>query len=144
MDAEQEKRPTPKPSSLQGERVAIDKKRVFIAVLFLGILLGIGVVWAKDALPRFLDEQEKKTEMRSKEAGRVAGETDVNFDLLQEQIDEIKKNVAQLKAEDLAKQKPVQKILDDLEELKAKASESAKTLDVKGNLCEEAKKRFCQ
>ena len=58
MDAEQEKRPTPKTSSLQGERVAIDKKRVFIAVLFLGILLGIGVVWAKDALPRFLDEQE--------------------------------------------------------------------------------------
>lgn len=144
MDREQEIRTAPGTSSLRSERVAINKKRVFVAILFLGILLALGVVWVKDALPRFLAEQEKRTEMRSKEAGRVAGETDVNFDILQEQIDRIKRDVSDLKPEDLAKQRSVQKIIDDLETLKQKASESAEIFDIKGNLCEEAKKKFCQ
>ena len=147
MEMEQQARlknsPTVKRDKTQ-DSAYIDKKRVFVAILIVGAIVGLGFMWTKNALPRILSQQEKKAQEQLDEVGQVAGETDVNLNGLQNQIDKIKKDVSELKAEDLVIQKPVQKILDDLEALRKKASESAKIFDVKGNLCEEAKRRFCQ
>lgn len=126
--------------------IEIDKKRVFIAVIVLVIVTGVGAVWVKEAIPKFL--AEKKAEMQNPQqnsSGQVAGEQiDQQKEELQKQIEEIKVNITKLKPEDIKEQAPVQKILSDLDDLAKKASESAKVFDVKGNLCEEAKKRFCE
>lgn len=122
----------------------IDKKRVLIAVLMLGVLLGIGLMWGKVALPRFLAKQEKRMEEQAIKSGEVAGQTDINFGELQNQVDEIKKDVISIKVEDVKEQGAVKKIINDLDELIKKATESARIFDVKGNLCEEAKRRFCE
>ena len=110
--------------------------------------MGVGAVWAKEALPNFLAEKNTQLQQKTAEknsSGQVAGEQiDEQKEELQKQIQEIKTNVTNLKPEDIKQQAPVQKILGDLDELAKKASESAKILDVKGNLCEEAKKRFCE
>lgn len=132
---------------IKEEAGVIDKKKVFIALFALFIIMGIGIVWGKDAIPHFL--AEKKTEIQKSgeknSSGEVAGEQiDRQKEELQKQIEEIKVNITRLKPEDIKEQAPVQKILGDLDDLSKKASESAKIFDVKGNLCEEAKKRFCQ
>src|SRR3989338_6679164 len=131
---------------LKQDPVSIDKKRVAIALVGLAVLLGVGAVWAKEALPNFLAEKNTQLQQKTAEknsSGQVAGEQiDEQKEELQKQIQEIKTNVTNLKPEDIKQQAPVQKILGDLDELAKKASESAKILDVKGNLCEEAKKRF--
>jgi len=133
---------------LKQDPVSIDKKRVAIALVGLAVLLGVGAVWAKEALPNFLAEKNTQLQQKTAEknsSGQVAGEQiDEQKEELQKQIQEIKTNVTNLKPEDIKQQAPVQKILGDLDELAKKASESAKILDVKGNLCEEAKKRFCE
>ena len=126
----------------------IDKRRLLLGVaLLLGVFAG-AVFWAKDTVPRFLAERRHVLqETQSKQAGSVAGLSDVRSSLeedIQEQIGEIKKNIAEIKTEDLKDQEAVKKILKDLDGISQKASESAKVLDVKGNLCEEAKKRFCE
>lgn len=131
----------------RSEKVAIDKKRVLIALVLITALVGLGVFWGKDNLTKTLSKFQVR-----KDAGKVAGEKvelkspalGESRQAFQKQVDEIKKNITQLKPEDIAKQGPVEKILHDLDDLKQKATESADILDVKGNLCEEAKKRFCQ
>lgn len=128
----------------------VDKKRVFIA-LILGIgVLGMGGWWAKDKLSALLEQKQAMESVGVQESGSVAGLEKDRLVLeeqkkdLQKRIDEIKKDVSELKPEDIKKQAPVEKILSDLEEVKKKASESAEIFDIKGNICEEVKRRFCQ
>lgn len=141
----------------------IDKKRVFIALLIFIVLVGAGGFWAKNNVPKFLAQKQIEDIAHTGSAeerlgssdegtktGEVAGSSEQRFTVedtkqdLQKQIDEIKDTIAKLKPEDIKEQAPVQKILGDLDELAKKASESAKIFDVKGNICEEAKKRFCE
>ncbi|GEM_PF-4583802 len=127
----------------------IDKKRVFIAIVIIAVFIGVGGVWAKNNLPKFLADNAKK-EILQKEGGKVEGLEDVRIEVdgqkreVAKQIDAIKENIINLKPEDIKEQEPVKKILSDLDELKDKATESAKIFNIKGNLCEEAKKRFCE
>lgn len=123
----------------------IDPKRFLIGIVVIGLVMGGLAFWAKDNLPRFLSAQQERLAQRQMEKpGIVAGESDINLNGLQEQIDGIKKDVLQLKADDIKNQEPVQKILNDLDALARQASQSAKVFDVKGNVCEEVKKRFCE
>lgn len=131
----------------------LDKRRIFIAVLILGAIVGLGGFLAKDKIPQFLAQKQKEittSPQNENEAGEVAGisEERIQFEdqkqEVQKQIDEIKESITKLKPEDIKEQAQVKKILSDLDDLSKKATESAKVFDVKGNLCEEAKRRFCQ
>ena len=141
----------------------LDKKRIFIAAILFG-LVGLGGFLAKDKVSQFLAQKQNVSEEQTAgagsskeeaggkedEEGKIAGAAEEKLTLdakkqdLQKQIDKIKETIAKLKPEDIKEQAPVQKILSDLDELSKKATESAKILDVKGNLCEEAKRRFCE
>lgn len=122
-------------------RQTIDKKRLFIAIVIITFLIGIGGVWAKNNLPK---------QNSAPASGQVEGIKDKALGIeeqkqeIQKKIEEIKGDIVSLKPEDIKEQEPVKKILSDLDELKDKATESAKIFDIKGNLCEEAKKRFCE
>lgn len=129
---------------IKDDALVIDKKRVLIGVIIFAVILGAGALWVKNTLPHFLAAQEKKLDEKTASQGQVAGEADINVEGLQDQIDKIKNDVTKIKVEDVKEQEAVKKILNDLESLKEKATESAKVLDVKGNLCEEVKRRFCQ
>lgn len=129
----------------------LDKKRVLIALLILAITIGGSAVWAKNNLPKILSQKQTVSpHLPSNSEGEVSGSQDsrLEFDKqredLQKQIEEIKKDIAKLKPEDIKEQEPVKKILNDLDDLRQKALDSTKVFDVKGNLCEEAKKRFCE
>lgn len=142
----------------------LDSKRIFIALLIFTVLVGLGGFWAKNNVPKFLAQKQdspqkeqsegsgvskEETDGNEDDKGRVAGASEENLTLeakkqdLQKQIDEIKDTITKLRPEDIKEQAPVQKILADLDDLSKKATESAKVFDVKGNLCEEVKKRFC-
>ena len=136
-------RSSPKKEETIGFR-DLDPKRLFVGLAILIVIAGAVSMWAKDNFPRYLAQQDKITEEKAKEIGSVAGEADVNLDGLQTQVDEIKKDVIGIKVEDVKEQESVKKILRDLDELIKNASQSTKMFDVKGNLCEEAKKRFCE
>lgn len=129
------------------EPLEIDKKRVLIAIV-LGGFVATGIfVWMKNNPARIADMHVQKS---SSSSGEVAGATSSRISLsekqeeLQKQIDQIKENVTKLKLEDVKDQEVAKKILGDLDGVLKQASESAKVLDVKGNLCEEVKRRFCE
>lgn len=128
----------------------IDKKRLFIGVVLLAAVLSGTVVWGKETLPKFAERFKNATLVREKNIGEVAGTSDAKAGLeaqreeVQSKINEIKSSVTSLKPDDIKNQAPVQKILSDLDDLAKQASESTKFLDIKGNICEEAKKRFCE
>ena len=128
----------------------IDKKRLFIGIVILTLVSGGIFVFGKKTLPKVTEEFKNATTAREKIEGEVAGISDPELNLevqrkeVQNKIDEIKSSVTSLKPEDIKEQATVKKILSDLDDLAKQASESAKILDVKGNICEEAKKRFCE
>lgn len=130
-----------KEEKIKQQEVQIDKKRLFIAIVIITFLIGAGGVWAKNNLPK---------QNSAPASGQVEGIKDATPGIeeqkqeIQKKIEEIKGDIVSLKPEDIKEQEPIKKILSDLDELKDKATESAKIFDVKGNLCEEAKKRFCE
>lgn len=129
------------------EPTEIDKKRVFIGLIVLAVVLVATLIWTKNNPPKFANQSLQK---QKEGAGQVAGAADSNFNLsdkqeaVQKQVNDIKENITKLKVDDLKDQDTVKKILNDLDGLVQQASQSAKVLDVKGNLCEEIKKRFCE
>ena len=135
--------------SNKGEKGVIDKKRVFIGFLVLALVLTGIVYWGKDALPQFKASVQKITTVKQNNGGEIAGASDAKEQLkaqreeVQGKIDEIKSSITSLKPEDIKNQGPVKKILSDLDDLEKQASASMKIFDIKGNICEEAKKRFC-
>lgn len=136
--------------TIKKDQEVIDKKRVFIALLLFAVILGGAVFWGKETGPRLTQRFKDITAVRQQNAGEVAGSSDTKAEFkeqrqeLQNKIDEIKTGVTKLKPEDIKEQVPVKKILSDLDDLAKQASESTKFLDIKGNICEEAKRRFCQ
>lgn len=132
------------------ERGEIDKKKAFIGFLVVVLVLTGIVFWGKEALPKFAERFKNVTMVRERTQGEVAGSSDAKAGLqaqreeVQSKIDEIKESVTKLKPDDIKNEAPVKKILSDLDDLAKQASESTKFLDIKGNICEEAKKRFCE
>lgn len=130
-----------KEEKIKQQEVQIDKKRLFIAIAIIVIFISASGIWAKNNLPK---------QNSAPAAGQVEGIKDATVGIeeqkqeIQKKIEEIKGDIISLKPEDIKEQEPVKKILSDLDELKDKATESAKIFDIKGNLCEEAKKRFCE
>ncbi|MBI2036530.1 hypothetical protein HYT17_02790 [Candidatus Microgenomates bacterium] len=128
----------------------INKRRLIIAILIFVVLAGAASLWAKNNLPKFLNQKLITNQDAVGKAGQVEGSKDVRTEVeeqkqeIQNKIEEIKGDITNLKPEDIKEQEPVKKILSDLDELKNKATESSKIFDIRGNLCEEAKKRFCE
>jgi len=150
LDAKPQTKPQGVPSLKQKEKEKeehpeLDKKRVLIGLIVAAIVLGGFVSWAKSNPPKVADIQSKKAPVST--PGAVAGVSDSKFDFadkqddVKEHIDEIKTNITNLKPEDIAKQGPVQKILNDLDAVIKQATES---MNVQKNVCEEVKKRFCE
>lgn len=111
--------------------------RGLFAILIVIGVVGGGIFWVMKG-------------MSQSQQGVVAGDSDskklleIEKQNLQNQIEKIKDDLQQIKPETITQQEQVQKILKDLDSVKQQASESVKILDWKGNLCEEAKKRFCE
>ena len=123
-----------------------DVKRIIVGIVSIVALVGLGYaakvyVWDKQDIARSEPQAEK-------EKGEVAGEEIEGEDIpskeeVQKKIDTIKRDISNLKPEDIAKQEPVQKILKDLETLKS-STEKQVTEGAKDAVCEQAKKVFCQ
>ena len=123
-----------------------DVKRIIVGIVAIAGLLGAGyAVKVYDVL----NKQQKPVENQSvskdsKEKGEVAGE-EINIpeEQIKQKIDTIKKDVSNLKPEDIAKQEPVKKIVQDLENLKSSTQQQV-TEGAKDAVCDQAKKLFCQ
>lgn len=122
-----------------------DKKRVFVGLLATSLIVGGGYL----AKIHVLDKRsgEKRAEAKtSPDEGRVAGTNVAEEEELllpskadlEKRIEIIKKEITELKPEDVAKQEPVKKIITDLENLKSGAEKG-----VKDAVCEEVKKLLC-
>lgn len=135
---------------MEEERVW-DIKRIVIAIVASSALVGTGYV----AKVHFFDKQDKveqKEVVKNQDKGEVAGEESsapkeevvdtISGQEIQEKVDEIKKDVSNLKPEDIVKQEPVQKILKDLENIKS-STQKELTDGAKDTVCEQAKKIFC-
>lgn len=121
-----------------------DKQRIIIGLTLLAVLFGV----AYFAKIMVLDKRE--------EAGKVAGTTveeeqNLNdseiirpptLEELDEKTEKLKKDISELTPEDVAKQEPVKKIIQDLENLKNSTQEQI-VGGTKNAVCEEVKKIFC-
>lgn len=131
---------------MEEERVW-DVKRIIVGIVSIVALVGVGYaakvyVWDKQDIARSEQPPAKKEE--GEVAGeRAEGEDIVSKEEVQKKIDTIKREISNLKPEDITKQEPVQKILKDLENLKSSTQEQV-TEGAKYALCEQAKKVFCQ
>lgn len=128
-----------------------DIKRIIIGGLVVLLFVGGGYGFKIYVLDKF-----HKGEARGQQSdgiGSIAGERtsttpdDTNIDVipqkeLEQKIDTIKKNISNLTPEDVVKQEPVKKILQDVENLKASA-EAQVVGGAKSAVCEQAKKIFC-
>lgn len=120
-----------------------DKKRVLISVFIAALIITL----AYFAKVLVLNKKEIKS---PSQVGKIAGvetneEKPITFPSKEEfvrQVETIKKEVYQLKPEDLTKQEPVQKIIIQLEDLKA-STEAQIVGGAKDTVCEQAKKIFC-
>lgn len=128
----------------------LDIKRIIVGIISIASLLGAGYA----AKIYVFDKQkvEQNEVVKNEEKGEVAGEktgveqyetTDtITKQEIQHKVDEIKKDVSNLKPDDIIKQEPVQKILKDLENIKTSTQEKL-TDNAKNTVCEQAKKIFC-
>jgi hypothetical protein len=127
----------------------IDKKKVFLGLLVLGALSAGLFFLGKGMFPNLADKLKSVTTKRDiqgdvSENPNVKATFDEQKNAMQNKIDDIKNSVTNLKPVDIKNQAPVQKIISDLNDLAKQATASVGFLDVKGNICEEAKKRFCE
>lgn len=124
-----------------------DVKRIIVGIVSIVALVALGYavkVYVMDKQDIARSEQAPV----EKDEGEIAGEQTegdeiVSKEEVQKKIDSIKKEVSNLKPEDLIKQEPVQKILKDLENLKSSTQERV-TEDARDAICDQAKRIFCQ
>ena len=126
-----------------------DVKKIIISIVGVIVLLGVGY----GVKVHVLDKQSQKVAKNDRK-GEVAGEsifspeekeelkTPISIKEIEQKVDEIKKDVSNLKPEDIIKQEPVQKILKDLENIKSSTQEQL-TDGAKETVCYQAKKIFC-
>mgnify|MGYP001584236225 CR=1 FL=1 len=125
-------------------------KRVIVGITAIVILLGAGYAAKIYVLDKKGSVEGEASVNQAKTNNRIAAEQipddeDIEFiskEAAEQKIDTIKKDLTNLKPEDVVKQEPVQKILKDLESLKA-STEKQVTDATKNAICEQAKRIFC-
>lgn len=127
-----------------------DLKRIMIGAFAALVLVGAGYVakvYVLDKLSKNEVSRQQNDETESVAGESVSTPDDTSVDIISQKelgqkIDTIKKNITNLTPEDVAKQEPVKKILEDVESLKASA-EAQVVGGAKSAVCEQAKRIFC-
>lgn len=116
-----------------------------VATLILFILI-VSVVSGSKSI---MDKVAQTSKVAGTSSGQVAGDATSRVSLQSAQTDTIKKiddlryRVSHLKPEDIKDSESVSRIMQDLDELKKEASTSAESWNVRNNVCEQVKERFC-
>lgn len=120
-----------------------DKKRVLASFLIAALIIAAAYFVKVFVLPK---KEVKPPSQTGKVAGlETNGEKPITFPSKEEfvrQVETVKREIYQLKPEDLTSQEPVQKIIIQLEDLKASA-EAQIVGGAKDTVCNQAKKIFC-
>lgn len=120
-----------------------DKQKIIIGLTLIAALVGV----AYFAKVMVFDRQEKAN------FGEVRGTTveeemekevirPPSLSEIEEKTEKLKKDISELTPEDVAKQEPVKKIIQDLENLRDSTREQI-VGGTKNAVCEEVKKIFC-
>lgn len=120
-----------------------DKQRIIIGITLLAVLVGV----AYFAKIMVFDKREKTNfgEVRGTTVEEEKEEEIIRPPTLQEiedRTEKLKKDISELTPEDVAKQEPVKKIIQDLENLKSSTQKQI-VGGTKDAVCEEVKKIFC-
>lgn len=115
-----------------------DKKRILIGVLFLAFIIGSAYFAKIYVLDRKLSKGEiAGTSIKEEKPTPLLQKEDFG-----KNIETIKRNISELEPEDIIKQEPVKKIIQDLDNLKTSTQEQV-VGGAKNAVCEQAKKVFC-
>ncbi|MBI1919191.1 hypothetical protein HYS29_01240 [Candidatus Microgenomates bacterium] len=116
-----------------------NKKRIGVAFLLVLLFIGTGFfLKSKFAAGQDGGSVAGTSATREREVIKIPTEED-----LENKIESIKKEIQELRPEDITKQEPVKKILSELEVLQASAT-SQVVGGTKDILCEEVKKLICK